>query len=142
MDNLNKFTVASLFGKTDGTKAYFGGHLDVNTLFKNKENTNNFNSRTLLNNVYDRRKMLLRWYNNMYTVCCEKITIVNSNGLTDMIFEVMNYIPECPEYKSIECLKFIEKNLITQLIDTKIISDTKIFITWNNLESKIDGKNK
>jgi hypothetical protein len=85
-----------------------------------------------------KRKKLLQQYMAIYNLCCAKIKEANSFAITDIIFEVVNFIPECQEYKPKKCLKFIKKRLNEQLIDTYIISDTKIFITWAKLEIKFN----
>jgi hypothetical protein len=135
------FTVSKLFPDEDGTTRRIGtGKLNVNTLFKNKleEDTNKiFDSKTLLTQEKGRKKVVHSYNMNMFNVCCDKIKSANSCGVKDIVFEVMNFIPECPEYKPEKCLVFISEKLDEQHIGTVILSDTKIFITWKNLEEKI-----
>lgn len=139
---LHKFNIANLFPNEDGSKPYIGGRLDINTLFKKKPEddlTINFDSKTLLQKSQRQRQKLLKWYVKMFNVCSQKITQANTFGITDILFEVINFIPECPEYKPLECIKFIEMKLNDQHINTYIVSTTQIFITWADLENKIDS---
>jgi len=139
MDNIN---IAALFSHNDGSKVYIGGggKLDTNTLFSGisitGENECSFDSKTLLVINQNKQRNLTKWYNNMYIKCCEKIKASNAQSLTDIICEIPKFVPECPEFSSKDCLKFIKTKLHEQLIKTHIISDCAIFVTWHDLEQK------
>lgn len=140
-NNTHKFNIANLFPNPDGSKPYIGGKLDVNTLFRKKQEddlTINFDSRDLLKTAHVKRKKILKWYVKMFNACTEKIKSANSFGITDIVFEIINFIPECPEYKPLKCLKFISKKLNEQHINTYIVNSTHLFITWADLELRID----
>jgi hypothetical protein len=142
MEPVHKFNIANLFPNEDGSKPYIGGKLDVNTLFKKKTDDEiimNFDSRSLLKTTHLQRKKLHKWHIKMFNTCSHKITQANALGITDIIFEVINFIPECPEYKPLECIKFIESKLNEQHINTWIVDTTKIFITWADLELKLSS---
>lgn len=140
--NINNLNIASLFPCSDGSKNYVSGCLDIKTLFASQNENYIFDSRVLLNQKNQRDQVVLKWYRIMYKSCCEKIKDVNDNSITDIIFDIVVQVAECPEYDSYTCLKFIEKNLNEQFINTHILSATKIFISWNNLENKYDTLNK
>lgn len=130
------FSIATLFPTQDGSKPYVNGKLDINSLFGNAKHEE-FNSSDLLDASKKRKKKLQLCYNELYDTCCKSIKLVNDSGMTDMIFTVSTYVPECPDYNSVDCLKFIKERLTDQLLDTKIISYTELFITWYNLEMRL-----
>jgi len=142
---LEKLNIENLFSTSDDTKPYTNGKLDIDTLFgKNSRDDKNFtfDSQILLNGVKKRRQKLKEYCSDTYKTCCETIISANNSGLTDIIFEVPEIVPDCLDYKPLECLKYIENKLKEQKISDIILSPTKIFITWNNLESKIKEAEK
>lgn len=139
--NLNNFNISTFFPNEDGTINNNNGNFTVNSLFKKipeQNNVNNFDSKVLLKTLKQRRKKLLFTYMNMYNLCCVKIKEANTYAITDIIFEVNNINHECVGYSPLQCLLFIKKKLDEQLIETHIMNPTHIFITWYNLESKIE----
>ena len=128
---------------------YIKGKLDVNIISKNtKFNDNdeekyNFDSKVLLNNIYERRKRLHKWMIKMFNLCCEKIKTADDLGLTDIVFEIPKVIVESSEFKHEQAIKYIDENLKKEFLDTYILSYRQIFISWkyielnreNNLES-------
>ena len=141
---MNKLNIATLFPSEDGTVPYIGGKLDVDTLFKTEGSNNNtkcdFDSKILLLNSQMRKEKLITQNINMYNVCCDRIKSASKLGITDIVFEVLNYIADCPDYKPYECLKYIREQLTSHKIHTHIISETKIFITWNKIESRLQNQ--
>jgi hypothetical protein len=100
----------------------------------NIEPDRDFDSRNLLNNIYERRKKKRNWLVDMYNQCCAKIKDADDIGLTDVIFTLPEIIVENSSYKHKEALEYISKNLREQKIDTYIIDKRNIFITWKYLE--------
>lgn len=134
-------SIATLFPTEDGSKPYIGGKLDIQTLFGNY-NRDNFDSRELLDIVKRKRKKLEECHEEAYKSCIRSIRLINNSGLTDMVFTVSSYIPDCVNYSPYICLKFIKHKLSQQLIDSTILSTTDIFITWHNLEKRLEKKYK
>lgn len=112
--------------------------LDVYTISSGKQiNTDpdrDFNSNDLLSTIYERRKKLRNWLVDMYNLCCNKIKDADSFGLTDIVFELPPIILENSSYKHRDCIEYISKNLRDQNIDTLILDDSKLFITWKFIE--------
>jgi hypothetical protein len=132
-------SIETLFPTEDGSKPYIGGKLDIKTLFGNN-NKDNFDSRELLDIVKRRRKKLQECHEDAYKSCIRSIRLINNSALTDMVFTVSSYVPDCVDYNPYICLKYIKKKLGEQFIDTTILSTTEIFITWHNLERRLDNK--
>lgn len=136
---LEKINIENLFSSANGNRPYTNGRLDINTLFKNKSNNKDFkfDSDFLLNDVRKRKEKLSDTYMNIYKLCCDKIVSANSVGITDIIYEAPHFVPECTLYNTKECLKFIREKLDEEKISCLMLSKTKIFITWHDLEEKI-----
>ena len=136
---MNHITLNTLF--PSGSQIQNNGLLNVNSLFKglplNNFEKEDFNSQSLINNITQRRKKKLQYMIDCYNKCCKHITNINNDNQYDTFFTVPEYIPEAIEYNSIECLEYISINLNQKLIDTYIINNTTVFITWNDLELKL-----
>jgi hypothetical protein len=114
--------------------------LDIDILFKgttlNDDPNISFSSDKLLDKIKKRRKNKLKKYNEMLRYCYQRIEETDNNNDTDLVFNVIKNIPDCKEYIPSECLEYISLKLRTHDLDTKILSDTAIFITWKYLELK------
>ena len=137
LENLN---IETLFTTGEENKPHTNGKLDINTLFcdnmKNKDYK--FNSQILLEGVKKRRQKMNEYCLETYKTCCDTIVSANNSGLTDIIYEIPEFVPYCVEYKSTECLKIIEQKLKEEKITCLLLTKTKLFITWNNLEEKLN----
>lgn len=151
---MSKFSIDELFpNETDKqNKIYQPAKpkkviFDLDTLFKNDDDDKTefvFDSQTLLKNTEALKNKLEKYYNKSYIQCCKYISNANNHNVTDILFEVTEYANDCYEYNSLDCLRFIEKKLNAEYIDTYIIdgSRTKIFITWKNLDKKLNTQKK
>lgn len=117
---------------------YTNGKLDVNTISSKKlvdgEPEKNFNSNDLLKNIYEKRKKLRDWLVNMYNLCSKKIKDADDVGLTDIVFELPDLIMENSQYKHLDAINYIMKNLREEQIDVLKINNKKLFISWKYLE--------
>jgi len=100
----------------------------------NVEPDRDFDSTKLLNSINDRRKKKRNWLVDMYNQCCAKIKDADDSGLTDIIFTLPEIIVENSSYKHIEAIEYVSKNLRDQKIDTYIIDNRSLFVTWKYLE--------
>lgn len=112
--------------------------LDVYTISHgskiNVEPQRDFDSNDLLNSIINKRQKMRNWLVDMYNQCCYKIKEANESGLTDIIFELPDIILENSSFKHKDCIEYISKNLREQYIDTLIMNDNKLFITWKYIE--------
>lgn len=143
---LKSFSIENLFSLND-VKPHTNGKLDINTLFKNNsDNTNNtnieFDSDALLNGIRKRKVKLVDTHAEIFNGCCRTITSANDVGITDIFYDVPENIIECTDYDPKVCMKYIKEKLAEHEISSLIIkkSRTKIFITWKNLEEKLNAK--
>ena len=133
-------SIDKLFPQGTNKSGSQGKKLDIDTLFKgtplNNEPDISFSSDILLDKIKKRRKNKLKKFNEMLRYCYQRIEETNDNNDTDLIFTVIENIPDCKEYDPKECLEYISFKLRTQDLDTKILSNTSIFITWKYIELK------
>lgn len=146
MSNYSKLNIQDLFGKFDHNYSS-SGRIDLESLFRKHTPSDEyrFDSTILLETVKKRKQKFKKFCSELFQICCETMISANDSGLTDIIFEVPDVVPECVDYKPAECLKFINEKLKEQKLSSLLLSKTKIFISWSNLEKKIseeDEKNK
>ena len=114
------------------------GRLDVYTISHgskiNVEPEKDFDSNELLNSIIGKRKKLRNWLVDMYNQCCYKIKEADNIGLTDIMFELPDIILENSSFKHKDAIEYISKNLREQNIDTLILKENKLFITWKYIE--------
>lgn len=117
-----------------------GDRFDIDTLFANTPLNSDpditFTSDVLLERINKRRIEKLKCYKNMLRYCHKRIAETDANNGTDIVFSVVDTVPECREYKPLECLEYISKKLRLDDFDTFILNDVTMFITWSNLELK------
>lgn len=120
-----------------GTK---GKKLDVESLFSNtplnQEPEITFSATTLLERRQKRRVEKLNFYRHMLRYCHKRIADADEDQGTDIMFSVVESIPECKDYNSRECLEFISGKLREEDFDTTLLTNTTMFITWKYLELK------
>jgi hypothetical protein len=134
------FSVDDLFPSESNKSGSRGKRMDIATLFSNAsyngEPDITFSSDILIERRNKRRKEKLNCYMQMLKYCHKRIESVDDDQNTDIIFSVVENIPECKEYDPHECLDFISKKLREEYFDTTILTDTTMFITWKYLELK------
>jgi hypothetical protein len=132
--NINKLDIETFFPNADNNiSKYNGGRFDIDTLFKiNKDNEklSNFNKMDLLKSIQNKKEKIKKQYIVMYNSCCSKIQDANNYSVTDIIYDIPEFITDFPDYKPQDCIKFIKKQLLKQSFESYIISDTQIFISW------------
>jgi hypothetical protein len=105
--------------------------LDVKTVIQSNKT---FNITSLLLVREKKRKQLLEYYNSFHRQCLRKIEAVNKLGKTDLLYTVDIQVPNCPEYKPLDCIEFIKKKLEQDSFDTCVVNNNTLFITWLYLE--------
>lgn len=144
--NINReICVDNLFPSENksGTK---GRKLDIESLFSgtplNNEPDITFTSDILIERIRKRRLEKLKYYKNMLKYCHDRILAAAEDLGTDIIFTVIDIVPECKEYDPRECLDYISVKLREDDFDTTILTDTTMFVTWRYLELKKEDRNK
>lgn len=135
--NFSNLTIENLFSDNKGNKPSFCGNIDIKTLFPNENKNYEFDSRTLLDNIYEKREKLQKFYSSIYKKCCETIKSANKSGFTKITYEIPKY-SDCIGYDYDECINFIKAKLCEQKIDVYQIKKSTILISWDDLEKKIN----
>ena len=115
------------------------GKIDINSISKDKFINDDpditFDSGVLLKSIKKKREKIRSKFVSCYNMCCEKIQEMDNLGLTDLIFEIPNMISMSNIYsKDIDILRYISDKLMKEGLNTYIIDEKKIFITWKFIE--------
>lgn len=131
MENLS---IQSLFNcKTGNSKV-----IDIKSIVNNHNDS--FDVNKIIAAKEERRKKLCNIYEKLYVKSINKIEIANSLGRTDLLYYVPNKVKDIPEYNSKECLSYIDKRIKSIYMDTHIVNNTIIFITWFYIEANIENE--
>ena len=132
---MNNISIETLFPSSK--HKIKNGQLDVNTLFPEDSRLNDdtyFNVDELANERKDKENKLRKVYKTLLRQCITKAKTANSGDYTDIIFDVPKTVYLCPHYNSHKCLLYIEKKMRKLYIDTLIITERHIFISWLNVD--------
>jgi hypothetical protein len=130
---MDKISIDILFPDTKSKNKV----LDVETLFPYGIGLNNRSYLDVDELTYERKKKQLELhciYKQIMEQCINEIKVKNELDQTDMMFIVPNNVFMYPKYNSIDCLKYIERKLRKQYLDTYITSHNQMFISWFNIE--------
>ena len=118
--------------------------LDVYSLYNTKEqrikNKINFSIDRLINLREERKKKILEQYDKVFNICLNKINTANNLNKTETIYEVPNGIYGFIDYKPLECVHYIQKKLHDMCLNTLILSENVLYISWTYLEENIKNK--
>ena len=142
-NQLKDLNIEALFSSKD-SKPHSDGNLDIKTLFSSGDDNFIFDSNLLLDNSRKRKAKLEETHLNIFKGCCKTIMSANESGITDIFYDVPENVIECIDYDPKICTKYVREKLLEHNINSLIMtkSKTKIFITWKDLEEKINNDNK
>lgn len=143
MDNIN---INNIFNRSyknrDKTEP-----LNVKSLFdyeKRKiENKTKFSVEKLISVREEKKKKIIEEYKKNFNLCLNKIDATNDMGGTKIVFNIIPAIFGCPGFEPYECTKYIEERLKKLHMDTMILSEQSLFVSWSNIEeNKKDALSK
>ena len=135
---MSKFTIDTLMPSSN--QSYLNkGKIDINSISKDKfindDPDINFDSGILLKSIQKKREKIRAKLVTCYNLCCEKIKESDNMGLTDLVFELPNMISMSNIYcKDIDVIRYISNKLREEKLNTYIVDDKKLFITWKFIE--------
>lgn len=141
-NNLSNFNIENLFSdKKNGTIPNFTGQIDIKTLFQHENDSKNFDfdSKILLDSIYEKREKLQKYYESILKKCWETIKSANKSGFTDITYEIPKY-SEYIGYSCKECIEYLKKKLEEQKFDIAKLNSRTISISWGKLEDKIKNQ--
>jgi len=122
------------------------GGLNIDTLFKGTFNLTTIKEDLtrddILHNIMNARKKKLKIMIKYYNKCCQCIKENINHGHDNITFTIPQVMLDCPTYSSYETLEYIANNLRKKMIDTLILDECNIFISWDYLELKLENDNK
>jgi hypothetical protein len=135
---MSKFTIDTLMPSSSQSYLH-KGKIDINSISKDKfindDPDINFDSGVLLKSIQKKREKIRAKLVTCYNLCCEKIKEADNIGLTDLVFELPNMISMSNIYcKDIDVIRYISDKLKDEKLNTYIIDDKKLFITWKFIE--------
>ena len=134
MDNMNNININSIFCNNEKEKKVENGILNIDSLVNN----NSFN---VLDDEYIVKKIrksrnkekqkLNELFESKYKDCLLRINNSIDLNKEELIFKVDDIYYGYNNYKSSECIKFINDKLIKKKFKTKKLSNNIIFINWS-----------
>ena len=108
--------------------------LNIENLVKNNMFENYISNDFLINKIKNNKKKgsdkLFKLYESIYTKCLKNIDN-NIDSLNDnFVFTIDLYQYDYEKYSSLECLEYIKRKLDSVGFYSEVISETKIFISW------------
>ncbi|CAH6421683.1 Hypothetical protein KVN_LOCUS413 [uncultured virus] len=139
---MDKINIGNLFNNYKNDKHT---SIDTNNIFDREKRSednikNNFSVQKIIQSKHERKNKLTKNYKKIYNICLKRIDLANKLNITEIIYDVPQIIYGCEEYSTIDCLKYIEKNLQDIKFDTLLLNKKSIFISWFNLEENINNK--
>lgn len=130
---MQNITLSKLSSKSVGTKP-----LDINTLVMTslKPPTNNFTIEKLVRKRHQERLQLQALYEKIYVQCLQHIEQTDTMKKDNTIFEIPLLIYGNNNYNRKECLNFVNDKLKLDGLDTIVLYDAKIYISWAKIEEK------
>jgi len=124
----------------DGDNCSNNGSLNITTIANyddNKQKKEKSDPKILVKTIIDRKKKNIELYDEIYSICWNRIIKANEDGTTDLIFRINEKNNIHMEYDPLTCLILIRNKLWKQGLIAKVITNTQLFISWKNLEDAI-----
>ena len=135
-----KISVDKLFPDPSNISGTRGKKLDISTIYSNTPLNQSvdlkFTSNILVDRIKQRRVKKMHCYDKMLRYCHQQIETADTNHITDIIFEVIESIPESVDYDPMECMEYMGVKLRQDDFCTTILTRTTMFITWKYIELK------
>jgi len=137
---MDKLSISNLFS----TNATQNKKLDIDTLFPRGSRINDSQPYIDVDKLTSDRKIKEKIIRDIYKKflgsCIDKVHIYNNMDKTDMVFKVPSYVYSQPRYNNKDCMKYISKELRKVYMDTLVISDNELFVSWLNIDKNKELK--
>lgn len=112
--------------------------LDVNNLYNTQgnkaKNKLNFNIDRLIKLREERKQKIFIQYDKIFNMCLNRITLANNLNKTEIVYEVPEAIYGHFDYNIHDCIQYLENKLKDMDLDTLILNNRTIYVSWLNLE--------
>lgn len=116
--------------------------LDVHSLFNLEEQKNrkkmNFNLDKLVKLREERKNKVISQYEKVLGFCLNKITLANNMNMLEVIYEIPEVMFGSFEYNPVDCILYINEKLKDMKLDTLILDDFSLYISWSNLGKNLE----
>lgn len=139
----NTLNVNNLFSNSNYNTSEELNTNNISNYYNNNHNNNNtlkFNIDKLIKLREERKKKVLIHYEKIFNICLNKITLANNMNKTETIYQVPDAVYGTFDYDKYECMQYIEDKLKKMCLDTLILGNNNIYISWINLENNIKTK--
>lgn len=132
---MDKININNLFANA---KAGRNGEINVSNMFDYDEDqtlaTVELNIDRMLEMKEEKRKLAQSQYYKLFKLCIKKINDAISIGENKIIYEIPYDVPLVTEYSFSECMEYINNKIKKLHMDTIIVSQLSIFISWEFIE--------
>jgi hypothetical protein len=140
--DMDKININNLFpSSSDNFKP-----LDVESLFNFNEQKNrkkmSFNVERLVRLREERKMKVLSQYEKVFGFCLNKITLANNMNKLEVVYDLPEAMYGSFEYNVVDCLMYIDEKLLKMELDTLIINENTIYISWVDLGKDKNIKDK
>jgi hypothetical protein len=136
---MDRISINNLFPSPNDCKP-----LDLDNLSNNQEsktkNKINFNIDKLIKLREERKKRIFIQYEKIFHICLNKITMANNLNKTEILYEIPDAIYGHFDYSVNDCMEYVYSKLKNMKLDTLILNEKSIYISWLNLEENIKKK--
>jgi len=138
---MDRISINNLFPSSNDFKP-----LDVYSLYHTKEqrttNKINFNIDRLIKLREERKNKIFIQYDKIFNMCLNKINSANNLNKTEIIYDVPDAIYGHVDYNRINCLEYIEQKLKDMCLDTLVLNNKTIYVSWLNLSTNLNNTKK
>lgn len=112
------------------------------TVEKNKSDDLITNVHKLIKVREDRNNRLKEEIKKIFDNCMARIQKVNENGILEVVMTIPKSIYGHPNYESFDAITYIDEKLKGVYMDTEILSDNEIYVSWDNIKQNMENAKK
>ena len=128
MDKLNS---SNLYGKySNGTNK----PLNIHTISYPSHKKRKFSINNLINRREEKKKAVEEEYKKIFNDCLDTIDSIDNLDKTDLIYDIPSNVFRCSDYDPKTCMERLQVNLRRLYMDTLVLTDKSIFISWFNIK--------
>lgn len=141
---MNGININNLFPSLNGASTT-NHPIDIRTLYSSSRQTpstiensykqvNSFDLHKMLETPKIKQEQANAFYKKRFDMILNKIGNAHNFNMTSIICDVPPIVFRCPMYNPQACLDYIEDRLRKLYMDTLILGDRSVFISWVNIE--------
>jgi hypothetical protein len=119
---------------------------DISVMSLYKSSLNNNKSNNLIGNVHqlikvreERDNRLKKEIQKIFDNCMDRIQKVNESGILEIVMTIPKSVYGHPNYVSVDAINYIDQKLKSVYMDTEILSDNEIYVSWDNIKQNMEN---